>query len=294
MITTEKAILKAEANIDLPVEKVWELWTEPKHIVNWNNASDDWFTRWAENDLRTGGSFSSRMEARDGSMGFEFQGEYTNVIQYQVIESVLGDGRKVKIEFWPDGNQTRILESFEAEDTHSLEMQQQGWQAIMDNFKRYAMISERLERIRYDIEIHASAEKVFNTMLGENTYNDWTAVFNPSSRFEGSWEKGSKIRFIGVNQEGKTEGMLSRIRENIPNRYVSIEHYGMISDGREIESGPEIQSWAGSMENYFFEEENNITKLTIEVDSNAEFKAYFSETWPQALQKLKEMCEGQV
>lgn len=292
MITTEKAVLTAEATINAPVEKVWEFWTNPKHIINWNKASDDWFTPWAENDLRQGGKFKSRMEARDGSMGFDFEGEYTNVVLYQVLESVLGDGRKVKVEFWPEGTQnTRVIESFEAEDMNSLDMQKQGWQAIMDNFKQYVEASDKFERIRFEIEINAPAEKVCRLMLSEGSYNEWTAAFNPTSRFEGSWEKGSKIRFVGTGQDGKTEGMVSRIRENIPNRYVSIEHYGLVSDNQEIVSGPEVQSWAGSQENYFFVEENNKTKLTVEVDCNAEFKVYMAEAWPKALDKLKEMCE---
>jgi uncharacterized protein YndB with AHSA1/START domain len=292
MITTERAVLTAEATINAPVEKVWEFWTNPKHIINWNKASDDWFTPWAEHDLKPGGRFVSRMEARDGSMGFNFEGEYAEVVQYQLIESVLGDGRKVKVEFWPEGTQnTRVIESFEPEDTHSLDMQKQGWQSIMDNFKQYVEASDKFERIRFEIEIDAPAEKVYRIMLDNNTYNEWTSVFNPSSRYEGSWDKGAKLRFVGTDKDGKVEGMVSKVRENIPNRYVSIEHYGMVSDGQEIVSGPEIQSWAGSQENYFFEEKDGKTKLTIELDSNAEFKLYFSDTYPKALEKLKEICE---
>jgi uncharacterized protein YndB with AHSA1/START domain len=292
MITTEKAVLTAEATIDAPVEKVWEFWTNPKHIINWNKASDDWFTPWAEHDLRPGGKFVSRMEARDGTVGFDFEGEYTNVVLYQVIESVLSDGRKVKVEFWPEGTQsTGVIESFEAEETHSLDLQKQGWQAIMDNFKQYVESSDKFERLRFEIEINAPAEKVYQVMLNSDTYSEWTSVFNPSSRMEGSWAKGSKIRFLGTDKDGKVEGMVTSVRENIPNRYVSLEHYGMVSDNQEIVSGPEIQSWAGSQENYFYQEKDGKTKLTVELDSNAEFKVYFSDTYPQALEKLKEICE---
>lgn len=292
MITTEKNVLTAEATIQAPVEKVWEFWTNPEHIINWNNASDDWFTPWAELDLRPGGKFVSRMEARDGSEGFNFEGEYTNVVPLQVIESVLDDGRKVKVEFRPEGTQsTRILESFEAEEMNSPELQKEGWQAIMDNFKRYVESSDKFERVRFVIEINAPAEKVYRTMLNESTYNEWTYMFSPTSRFEGSWEKGAKIRFVGSNEDGKTEGMVSRVRENIPNRYVSVEHFGLINDGQEIVSGPEVQNWAGSLENYFYEEEAGKTKLTIELDTNPEFKAFFIETYPKALEKLKELCE---
>ena len=137
METQEKTVLTVENTINAPVEKVWEYWTKPEHITKWNNASDDWHTPWAKNDLREGGSFSARMEAKDGSMGFDFGGVYDAVKPNEYIEYTLGDGRKVKIYFTSRGKTTKVVESFEAESTHSLEMQQGGWQAIMDNFKKY-------------------------------------------------------------------------------------------------------------------------------------------------------------
>jgi len=137
METQEKTILTVENTVNAPVEKVWEYWTKPEHITKWNNASDDWHSPWAKNDLREGGSFSARMEAKDGSMGFDFAGVYDAVKPNEYIEYTMGDGRKVKIYFTSNGNTTKVVESFEAESTHSLEMQQGGWQAIMDNFKKY-------------------------------------------------------------------------------------------------------------------------------------------------------------
>lgn len=126
-----------ETLVKAPIEKVWKLWTEPEHIKNWNNASDDWFTPHAENDLRAGGKFSARMEAKDGSFGFDFGGIYDVVEENEYIEYTLGDGRKVQITFTPKDNETIVVEAFDAEGTHSIEMQRTGWQAILDNFKRY-------------------------------------------------------------------------------------------------------------------------------------------------------------
>lgn len=123
--------------INVPVEKVWQYWTEPEHIKKWNSASEDWHTTFAENDLRVGGKFLSRMEAKDGSVGFDFWGIYDEVKLYEVIESTLGDNRKVKITFVGKEEYTEVTESFEAEDINSIEMQQAGWQAILDNFKKY-------------------------------------------------------------------------------------------------------------------------------------------------------------
>ena len=137
MATQDKTILTVENTINAPVEKVWEYWTKPEHITRWNNASEDWHTPHAENDLRPGGSFFSRMEAKDGSLGFDFGGIYDAVITNEYIEYTMGDGRKVKTTFAADGNKTKVAESFEAENTHSIEMQQGGWQNILDNFKKY-------------------------------------------------------------------------------------------------------------------------------------------------------------
>jgi len=137
METIEKTIITVENTINAPVEKVWKFWTKPEHITKWNNASDDWHTPHAENDLRTGGSFVARMEAKDGSMGFDFGGVYDDVRPNEYIEYTIGDGRKVKVTFSGRGNTTRVVESFEAENTNPVEMQRGGWQAILDNFKKY-------------------------------------------------------------------------------------------------------------------------------------------------------------
>lgn len=134
----EKTIITVQVKINAPVEIVWKLWTTSENIVKWNNASDDWHTTRSENDLRTGGKFLSRMEAKDGSAGFDFVGVYEKVKTNELIEYVIDDGRKVKIDFTSKGNKTKIVETFEAESIHSIEMQRGGWQSILDNFKKYA------------------------------------------------------------------------------------------------------------------------------------------------------------
>lgn len=126
-----------ETIVKAPVEKVWETWTNPKHITQWNNASEDWHTTKAENDLRVGGKFLTRMEAKDGSAGFDFGGTYDAVKPNQLIEYTIGDGRKVKITFSEKGNQTKVIETFEAETIHPVEAQRSGWQSILGNFKKY-------------------------------------------------------------------------------------------------------------------------------------------------------------
>ncbi len=135
--TTNATKITVEATVNALVEKVWKSWIEPDHIVKWNHASDDWHSPWAKADFREGGSFSARMEAKDGSMGFDFAGVYDVIRPNEYIEYTIGDGRKVKVNFKSDGKTTDVVESFEAESENSVELQKGGWQAILDNFKKY-------------------------------------------------------------------------------------------------------------------------------------------------------------
>ena len=133
----EKTIITVRTTINAPVEKVWNLWTDPVHIIHWNFASDDWHTPKAENDLRAGGRFLARMEAKDGSAGFDFTGKYSKVEQNRQLEYIMDDGRNVQVLFIPQRTVTTVMEAFEAEHTNSAEMQQEGWQTILDNFREY-------------------------------------------------------------------------------------------------------------------------------------------------------------
>lgn len=137
MANVEKRIITVRTSVNAPVEVVWKHWTLPESITGWNNASDDWHTPRAINDLKKGGKFSYRMEARDGSAGFDFEGVYDNVIENRQIDYTIGDGRKVKITFAANGKTTDIIETFEAENTHPFEAQRGGWQNILDNFKKF-------------------------------------------------------------------------------------------------------------------------------------------------------------
>jgi len=130
-------MITIQATVNSPIEKVWKLYTSPEHITKWNSASDDWHTPKAENDLRVGGKFLSRMEAKDGSMGFDFTGTYDAVETGKLISYIMEDGRKCKTTFKANGNETEITTSFDAETENSEELQRSGWQAILNNFKLY-------------------------------------------------------------------------------------------------------------------------------------------------------------
>lgn len=130
------------ALIDAPMNTVWEKWTNPADVMNWNNASDDWHTPKAENDLRIGGKFSYTMAAKDGSFSFDFGGTYTDLIEHKLIEYALGDEREISISFVEENGMIIVTEKFDPEQTNPLEMQQAGWQAILNNFKKYVESSK--------------------------------------------------------------------------------------------------------------------------------------------------------
>lgn len=138
MMQSKEAPITVETTIKASLEYVWEVFTESAHIVNWNFASDQWHCPSAKNNLRSGGKFKWRMEAKDGSMGFDFSGTYDEIEGYKKIKYTLDDGRKTELTFSFNGESTKIIESFEAEHLNSLEIQRAGWQSIMDNLKKYA------------------------------------------------------------------------------------------------------------------------------------------------------------
>jgi uncharacterized protein YndB with AHSA1/START domain len=130
-------IITVETTVDAGLNDVWRLWTEPEHIKKWNSASDDWHTPHTENDLREGGKFISTMEAKDESAGFDFGGTYTEIKPQQHLAYTLDDGRKVAVDFKKEDDKVKITETFEPEEENSADMQRDGWQAILDSFKRY-------------------------------------------------------------------------------------------------------------------------------------------------------------
>lgn len=151
-----------------------------------------------------------------------------------------------------------------------------------------------MKKLQFTVSINAPVTRIYDLMLGiksKSTYEEWTSMFNPTSTYEGSWDKGNKILFIGVDEKGEKGGMVSRIAENIPNRFVSIQHYGLLKADKEITEGPEVEKWANGFENYTFEENNGTTTVTVDLDTTEDFSDYMNQTFPKALCKLKELCE---
>ena len=137
METAKATTITVQADVNAPIEKVWKYWNEPQHITQWCAASDDWHAPYAENDIRKDGKFKTTMAAKDGSVSFDFEGVYTKVDPKKRIEYAMSDGRKVSLVFTEHGTSTEITETFDPENTHSLDQQREGWQAILNNFKAY-------------------------------------------------------------------------------------------------------------------------------------------------------------
>lgn len=151
-----------------------------------------------------------------------------------------------------------------------------------------------MQKIRHSIFINAPVEKVWNTMLDDATYREWTKPFNAGSYYEGDWNEGSIIKFLGVDDNGEAQmgGMYSRIAENRPHQFVSIEHIGLIDmEGNIDTTSEEVKKWTPAFENYTFTEKDGGTEVTAELDIAEEHKDSFDEMWPKALQLLKEIAE---
>ena len=153
-----------------------------------------------------------------------------------------------------------------------------------------------MNKLQYTIKINAPVNKVYDLMLGisnKSTYEQWTAMFNPTSTYEGNWNKGSKMLFVGFDEKGNKGGLVSEIADNITNKYISIRHYGLVQANMEIISGPEVEKWANGFENYKFQENNGVTEILVElVGLTEDLIEYMNDSWPKALNKLKKVCDG--
>jgi uncharacterized protein YndB with AHSA1/START domain len=150
-----------------------------------------------------------------------------------------------------------------------------------------------MEKIHETIHINAPREKVWDVMLSDATYRDWTSVFNPGgSSFEGDWSEGSTMKFIGPDPEtGKSGGMLSRVKENRKPEFISIEHYGIIKDGVEDTTSDEVKKWTPAFENYTLNEKDGGTEVVVDIDTEKDYVSIFEGMWPKALARLKELAE---
>ena len=287
MKTDNPAPITIEATVNAPVEKVWKLWNDPLHIKQWSAASEDWHTPRSAIDLRIGGRFASTMAAKDGSMAFEFGGIYTNIKEHRLIEQKLDDERKVKVEFKPDGGKTKVVEAFDAESTNPVEMQRAGWQAILDNFKKHVERLNEYEQLDFSITINAPKKKVWDIMLGAETYKEWVSAAWPGSYAEGKWEPGGTLCFFNPEKSGTKVKLL----EHRPYTFSKAEHISSFNKGVEDTTSETAKSWIGSTESYLFSEKEGTTSLEVTMHVPPAWAGMFKADWLKALKKLKAICE---
>lgn len=274
-----------EALVNAGVERVWDSFNNPTAITKWNQASPDWHCPSAENDLRVGGKLKSRMEAKDGSFGFDFEAVYDEVDPNKKITYTMGDGRKATTTFEPVENGTKLTTCFDAETQNSIELQQAGWQAILNSFKQYV---ESRKELHFSIDINASKQKVWDTMLQQDTYKMWTAVAWSGSRYEGEWKQGSEIKFMGEQDAGT----LALIEVCNPTNYLLARHIAIINADGSLDTTSEMaREWTGAKEAYQFTEQHGVTILKVTIETFEKWAGMFEEGWPKAVGKLKELCE---
>lgn len=151
-----------------------------------------------------------------------------------------------------------------------------------------------MEKLRYSVRIKAPAEVVWTTMLDDASYREWTSVFNSGSYYEGSWDKGSEIRFLGPDDDGSLGGMIAAVEEVRPHEFISLRYTGQIVDGADDTTSDAAKSFIGSHENYAFSESGGVTTVDVELDSEEDFVAEFNDAWPAALARLKDLAESRA
>lgn len=285
--STEKITVSTIVNCNR--DKAWRIWNDPFAIREWHTASPDWHTPRAVNNLKEGQTFSYRMESLDGTNGFDMEGQYTRIVQRNLIEYTMADGRQVSIAFEEKDGKTYITEIFDPENVNPAELQRQGWQNILDNYKARAEKETELCPLHYEILIGVRPALVYRTMTDSKQFRVWASAFCEGSYFEGSWQKDAEIRFLATNERGEKAGMIGRVIENIINEYILIRYSRSFDESKEHDSSSE--RWNGAKEIYRFQSKGEKTLLKVDLTVLPEYKNFFNKTWPAALEKIKELSE---
>jgi uncharacterized protein YndB with AHSA1/START domain len=288
------APISVSVRLQLPPQMVWKLWNDPAQMVRWNAASDDWHTPVADNDLRVGGKLQTRMEARDGSFGFDFEAVYEVVDAPNRLVYRLGDGRGVELDLRAEGEETVLTQRFEPEKEFPVELQQQGWQAILDNFKRWAEAYRGVTAVHFAQEVRMAPSALAELMLQELPYRYWTAVFDPSSHYVGDWKEGSTVDFLCDLPDGRQRGTRALVANFRPGQYIRLVHQGLVEGDTFINSGAEAEAWLGLNEIYSFSPREYGCLLTVDVDVPEKYADYLTTQWPLALARIRELAETQI
>jgi uncharacterized protein YndB with AHSA1/START domain len=278
-------------NIKASPSQVFESYLNPKDNQRWQNAGGGWSTGFVNIDAQNGGRFEAEFKAADGVNDFVFGGTFDQIIPNQKINYTMDDGRKSEVLFEEiSPNQTKVSINFEAENQNSAELQQQGWNQILVNFKTFVerKVNPKNAILVKNIEIKTSKEKVWETLLDQQSYQKWTAIFCEGSYYEGEMKLNNKIWFLSPGKSG----LSSLVKVLIPGFQVSFEHLGAVKNGVEDFESPEFLGWKGARETYTLTEKNGITNLEIYQDLTKTELEMFDKMWDKSLQKIKELSEN--
>jgi uncharacterized protein YndB with AHSA1/START domain len=278
--------------------QVFESCLDSEDNKRWNTAGFGWSTGEVQIDPKVGGRWFAEYKSPDGKDDFVFEGVFTEIIENQKISYKMPkdmgefevDERKAEVLFEEfEKGKTQVTITFDAEDLNSIEMQKQGWQAILDNFKTFLerKINPENARLILDIDINASPQKVWKTLLEKESYNIWAATFSPGSHYQGEIKYDNKVQFLGPDQSG----LISLVKVCIPEFQVSFEHLGGFKDGKEDPDSPMFLPWKGNRETYTLKSKNEITNLSIYQEMSKTEIEYFEEMWAKALEVIKKIAE---
>lgn len=289
--------------IKASVEQVYKSYLDPIDNQRWNTAGFGWSTGFVNIDPKVGGKWESEFKSPDGQNDFIFGGAFTEIIENQKIVYIMpndqGDSTKDRHaevffeEIEPETTKVTII--FDAETENSIERQESGWNSILDNFAKFVEIKSNPNNQTIDkfIQIQASPEKIWTTLIGPESYKVWASPFAAGNYFEGEMKYDSKIHFMS-GEAGNNSGLVSLIRVFIPNFQISFEHLGYIKDGVEDLNYPEFQTWKGLRETYTLNPKGDITELNIFQDLTKKEAAFFDTKWDQALSQIKKLSEEAI
>ncbi len=274
-------VIEIEVLIKNSLDKVWEYWTGQPFISQWYSASDDWWTPWVNQNFQVDQGFVYRMEARDGSMGFDFSGVFTEIVDHEKIVYVLEDGRKVLTTFEERDGRILLKQAFDAEDQNSAQMQKDGWQAILNHFKSFCE-GDQIE-MSFRTVLGTNPNRVWEYLTLPRLYEEWAIAFSEQPKFVGQWVEGGTIDFIDF-QEGGTRVQLDKVK---PFEKLYMTHIAMI-DGQAgiVEDHPEAPTWVGTKENYDLELVGKETILTIHIMCHPKYVDYLRNSWEKAVKLM--------
>ncbi len=310
--------------INATPEQCYNSYLDPQDNKRWNTAGFGWTVGFTKIDAKVGGSFAVEYKYAVGKYDFILGGVYTKLVQNRLIRYDMPqnmaefkvNARKVEVGFEDNnvvsekaprqsatatpqegnlnenlqmGNSTKVTITFDAEEMNSIERQEQGWQAILNNFKTFVERKSNPNNaaLNKSVVINSSAEKVWNAIVDNENYKLWTAQFCAGSYYEGEMTYDSKIRFLSPNKSG----LSSVVRVCIPNFQISFEHLGFIKDGVEDLDNPEFSGWKGARETYTLREENGKTTLEIYQEMTINEPEFFDKSWDKALAIIKQIAE---